>query len=147
MPQLLFTQYLLYRRFGAPQSLLGCSGDEKMLPLLQMYGFSSCPAHNLVTVLAKLCQLPYLCVTLHIYTEYYDSYFSQKFTNACNIKCLFHQVLNVFHLLNCLKQGQFALFCSITAMDGSKRGEGCPKPMGIKISRTTLVFRVHWWEM
>jgi hypothetical protein len=23
-------------------------------------------------------------------------------------------------------------------MDSSKRGEGCPKPMGVKISRTTL---------
>jgi len=32
MPQLLFTQYLLYTRFGARQSWQGCSGEEKMHP-------------------------------------------------------------------------------------------------------------------
>ena len=37
----------------------------------------------------------------------------------CNIKCLFHQVLYVFHLF-----GQFALLLTITAMEGRKRGIG-----------------------
>jgi hypothetical protein len=54
------------------------------------------------------------------------------------MKCLFHLVIQVFQLFNCLKQGQFAVFWPITAMESRKSGYDCPEPMGVKISTTAL---------